>query len=137
MAVTTDYPDRLITHLRRWMSKNDCDGLHLAERAGISSPTLYNLLNGKILNPKPGTLRKLASVTGDKPEWLFELAGILPGDEDEETDDVVENVWRMLARLPEDRREEAIRLLETYVRMVEDEARQATTAARNRKAKAT
>lgn len=72
----TEKTERLIDYLRSWLAARKWDVVDLARESGLSSPSLYDLMNGKTQNPKPETLQKIASVTGDAPEKLYELAGI-------------------------------------------------------------
>lgn len=68
--------DELIKYLRDWLEARDWDPKKLADCSGISSPSIYNLLNGKTKHPKPETLQKIAAITGDSPEFLYGKAGI-------------------------------------------------------------
>lgn len=68
--------EMLIKYLQEWLERNEVAPVDLARRAGLASPSLYDILNGNTQNPKPITLQKLATAMGEAPETLYERAGI-------------------------------------------------------------
>lgn len=56
------------TWLSRALSKRNLTVHELAKKSGVSSPTIYNLLNGGAQNPQQKTLTKLEAVLGERLE---------------------------------------------------------------------
>lgn len=131
MCVTAEIDlRRLAAYLQEWLDAHNMKAKNLADIAGISHVTIGAYLRGEG-NPSPDTLQKIAVITGDPPEYLYRVAGLLPETEDE-PDYVAREIRRIIQRLPDEKREEAIRILEAYARVVEDEARRAAFASKYR-----
>jgi transcriptional regulator with XRE-family HTH domain len=54
--------------LARALSKRKLTVHELAEKSGVSPPTIYNLLNGGAQNPQQQTVKKIEAVVGEKFE---------------------------------------------------------------------
>jgi transcriptional regulator with XRE-family HTH domain len=67
-----DSPDQSLPPISIWLagalSRKNMTAHELSKLAGISAPTVYNLLNGGAQNPQPRTLKKLEAALNEKFE---------------------------------------------------------------------
>lgn len=59
------------------LNRRDWNPADLAKRAGLSTGSLSNIMNGK-RKPGPKALRAIARALGEPPDNVFRLAGLLP-----------------------------------------------------------
>jgi len=74
--MSSSSPNQLVEWLKANMEKNNWGIREVARRAGVSHPTISDLLNGK--EPSLNTSVALAKLFNTTPEFILTLAGIFP-----------------------------------------------------------
>jgi transcriptional regulator with XRE-family HTH domain len=66
VASTEAGPSAFGAWLNRTRNERKMSVAELAEKAGLSSPAVYNIESGRIANPRPGTVGKLEAALGEE-----------------------------------------------------------------------
>lgn len=89
------------------LSRRGWTPAELARRAGLSTGTLSNILNGN-RNPGPEVTLSIAKALGEPADKVFRLAGILPRLPGSEDDQVIKEIMDILKNMPPEDRQDVL-----------------------------
>ena len=89
-----------------------------SKRAQLNETYVRDLIEGRVQNPRTEHLARLALVLGTTPEWLLEGRGPEEVNVDTTSFEAAQAAW---AKIPPGQREQALRVLKSFVREEQDE----------------